>query len=239
MPDDTACCGIPRHRRDERVRDRRVDGVEAARDLERRLLAEHADAVGLEPLASQRGGVEPHAVHVGVDEVGRNLAGRARRAPPSVGASGHSASRNPAPTRRPSGSTGAAPMIRAAWAAEVASPSGSRCAASAHCTTCTWWSHSPGMQPTLPRRRAPRPRRASAPAGAMSTISPSAMWMSTGSSANGSMPLAAGQPRVRDDGDGLAAARLTAPPSWRRGRAASRRPAAGRRTGSRPPRARR
>ena len=119
----------PRHPAPSRATSRSpivgVDRVEPARDLEGRLFAQDAVAVRLESLAPQRRGVEPDAVHVGVDQVRRHRRPWRRRARRGSGDSAQSASRKPAPTRRPSGRTrrrahDALPRARPRWR----SPSG-------------------------------------------------------------------------------------------------------------------
>ena len=111
--------------------------------------------------------------YVGVSPVAASRSSR-------VGTSDQKASRNPVPTRRPS-RIGAAAMRDAACAAEVACPSGARWATSAHCMTCTWWSHRPGIS-HAPPASSTRPRAGSAPAGAMSAIRPLSRKTSKGPS---------------------------------------------------------
>ena len=73
--DDAAGCRIPRHLSDQLVTQHGVDVIEASGDLERRTLAQDADPVGLVTLTAQRGRVQPHAVDIGTDQVGRHVAG--------------------------------------------------------------------------------------------------------------------------------------------------------------------
>ena len=149
----------------------------------------------------------------------------------SEGVSGHSASRKPVPTRRPSSRTGECPMTDAACTASVTSPSGVRCATRAHCTVWTWWSHSPGTSHP-PSPSTTTPRRGSAPAGAMSVMTPPRRCTSTGASPNGSTrPAPVNRTPAMTSTCSPRDAVTSVPPGSRRGRVASPRPDADRHTG--------
>jgi len=162
--------------------------------------------------------------YVGVAPVARSSSSRA-------GASAHRASRNPAPTTRPSGDRGAPCTRLAASTADAALPSGMRSEARAHCTACTWLSQSPGIAHAPSASRiSPRGRRA--PAGAMSRMRPSPSRMSTGSS---SMRNSRPGPAIRAPLIVPISAPVTAAPRrWRRARAASPWRAPAERRGPRP-----
>ena len=221
-PRDAASAAI---RGDERVADRRVDVVEPAGDLEGRRLAQHADAVGLVALAAQGGGVQPDAVHVGVDQVGRDVAGGLveHREARDVGPQGIAEAGADPPAVRQHGRVAHDP--RGVRRRIAACPSGSRCDGERPLHDVHVMVPQPGNQPGAVARRAPGPRGGSAPAGAMSAISAVVEEDVERPLGRQQLPAAAGDPRVADRADAsrrAPAPAVTTGPS-RRGRGASRR----------------